>query len=102
MASGYDVAADRLITFADTGLRVQAQEIAQLKGAVPHEAHIATAAWPRVDGGIRAAYDAGVQSFIEALDGLVRALETSADSLKIAAKEYEKTDHEISTALQGR
>jgi hypothetical protein len=100
--SGFDVAADRLITFADNDMRPLAADAARLKSVVDGFRDIGDLPWPLVSGGLKLAYDKASKAYVEALDGFAAGLERSADVLKASAKEYEKRDGEINTALQGR
>jgi hypothetical protein len=98
---GYTVAAERLISFASSGLQVHADTTARLRDSIPEKAHISSYAWPSTDGGLRAAYESATASFTTAVDALSQAWSASAKALIAAAQEYEKRDQEVNKALQG-
>src|SRR2546429_7987347 len=102
MSSGFDIAAGRLIDFADKSLHPMSDTVLSWSGqTVPGFCHISDLAWPNLDGGLRATYNATCDKFLEALDALGHGLERSAQVLKAGAKEYEKLDGQISDGLQG-
>ncbi len=100
--SGFDVAADRLITFADSDLRSLADDAKRLAAHIEGFRDIGDFAWPNVSGGLKVSYDTAAKAYIEAHEGLAAGLQRSADVLEASAKEYEKRDGEVSAALQGR
>jgi hypothetical protein len=99
--SGFTVAAERLITFAKSGLQAHADATAKIRDSIPEKTHINSYAWPATDGGLRAAYESATASFTTAVDALARAWAASATALIAAAREYEKRDQEADKALRG-
>ena len=100
--SGFDVAADRLIKFADDDLRALADDATKLGKTIDGFRDVGDWSWPNVSGGLKLSYDKAAKAYVEALQGLAAGLQRSADVLEASAKEYEKRDGEINEALQAR